>query len=594
MKQTSTFKRLLSYPLSQPKPMIKGLALLFIAALASASGPWLIQYFIDEHIAKGDYSRNVLIALALGYVSLQVISATFQYLQSLQFSMVATNTIKTIRKQVFSGVIKQPLSAFDFTPAGKLVSRITNDTESLQQFYELLIATMVKNVVMIVVMLGVMFFMSWKLTLVVLVLLPIVIGFMYLFKQLSTESYRRMRDLLTDINANLSESIQGMSVIQLMQQEGRFNKQFNKLTAEHLVASKKVIRLNGYLLRPLMDLLAGLALLCLVAIFGFNGVELIGVGVLYAFISYLARVTEPLIEMTQQLALLQQALVSSERVFELIDAKPQTYGDDHKPLKTGSIELSNLTFSYDGKQDVLKDISLKAAHQDFIALVGHTGSGKSTLASLLMGFYPTNVGELLIDGRPLNTLGKDVLRKDVAMVQQDPHILPASVRENISLSRVVSDEQIWDALDKVGLSVQIRRYPNGLDTQLGQGETNLSAGQKQLLALARVLVAKPKILILDEATANIDSGTEALIQKSLKVLRQNMTLVVIAHRLSTILDADQIVVLHHGDLVEQGTHKALLQQNGRYAQMYQLQQANRHLQQIEQEEHQVQQREDRR
>ncbi|HGS5596480.1 TPA: ABC transporter transmembrane domain-containing protein [Vibrio parahaemolyticus] len=584
MKQTRTFKRLLSYPLSQPKPMIKGLALLFIAALASASGPWLIQYFIDEHIAKGDYSRNVLIALALGYVSLQVISATFQYLQSLQFSMVATNTIKTIRKQVFSGVIKQPLSAFDYTPAGKLVSRITNDTESLQQFYELLIATVVKNVVMIVVMLGVMFFMSWKLTLVVLVLLPIVIGFMYLFKQLSTESYRRMRDLLTDINANLSESIQGMSVIQLMQQEERFNKQFNELTAEHLVASKKVIRLNGYLLRPLMDLLAGLALLCLVAIFGFNGVELIGVGVLYAFISYLARVTEPLIEMTQQLALLQQALVSSERVFELIDAKPQTYGDDHKPLKTGSIELSNLTFSYDGKQDVLKDVSLKAAHQDFIALVGHTGSGKSTLASLLMGFYPTNVGELLIDGRPLNTLGKDVLRKDVAMVQQDPHILPASVRENISLSRAVSDEKIWDALDKVGLSEQIRRYPNGLDTQLGQGETNLSAGQKQLLALARVLVAKPKILILDEATANIDSGTEALIQKSLKVLRQNMTLVVIAHRLSTILDADQIVVLHHGDLVEQGTHKALLQQNGRYAQMYQLQQANRHLQQIEQEE----------
>ncbi len=584
MKQTSTFKRLLSYPLSQPKPMIKGLALLFIAALASASGPWLIQYFIDEHIAKGDYSRNVLIALALGYVSLQVISATFQYLQSLQFSMVATNTIKTIRKQVFSGVIKQPLSAFDYTPAGKLVSRITNDTESLQQFYELLIATVVKNVVMIVVMLGVMFFMSWKLTLVVLVLLPIVIGFMYLFKQLSTESYRRMRDLLTDINANLSESIQGMSVIQLMQQEEPFNKQFNELTAEHLVASKKVIRLNGYLLRPLMDLLAGLALLCLVAIFGFNGVELIGVGVLYAFISYLARVTEPLIEMTQQLALLQQALVSSERVFELIDAKQQTYGDDHKPLKTGSIELSNLTFSYDGKQDVLKDISLKAAHQDFIALVGHTGSGKSTLASLLMGFYPTNVGELLIDGRPLNTLGKDVLRKDVAMVQQDPHILPASVRENISLSRAVSDEQIWDALDKVGLSEQIRRYPNGLDTQLGQGETNLSAGQKQLLALARVLVAKPKILILDEATANIDSGTEALIQKSLKVLRQNMTLVVIAHRLSTILDADQIVVLHHGDLVEQGTHNALLQQNGRYAQMYQLQQANRHLQQIEQED----------
>ncbi|PMO45595.1 multidrug ABC transporter permease/ATP-binding protein [Vibrio sp. 10N.222.52.B12] len=584
MKQSTTFKRLMSYPLSQPKPMIKGLSLLFIAALASAGGPWLIQYFIDEHIAKGDYSRDILISLAAGYIALQIISATFQYFQSLQFSIVATDTIKTIRKQVFSGVIKQPLSAFDYTPAGKLVSRITNDTESLQQFYELLIATVVKNVVMILVMLGVMTYMSWKLTLVVLVLLPIVVGFMYLFKQLSTENYRNMRDLLTDINANLSESIQGMSVVQLMQQEVRFNKQFNDLTEQHLVASKKVIRLNGYLLRPLMDLLAGLALLSLVAIFGFNGIELIGVGVLYAFISYLARVTEPLIEMTQQLALLQQALVSSERVFELIDAKEQTYGDDHQPLRTGSIELNHLTFSYDGKQDVLKDISLTANHQDFIALVGHTGSGKSTLASLLMGFYPAEIGELLIDGRPLKSLGKDVLRKDVAMVQQDPHILPASVRENISLGRPMEDAQIWDALEKVGLAEQIRRYPNALDTQLGQGETNLSAGQKQLLALARVLVAKPKILILDEATANIDSGTEALIQKSLEVLRQDMTLVVIAHRLSTILDADKIIVLHHGDLVESGTHKALLKQNGRYAQMYQLQQANRHIQQIEEED----------
>ncbi|WP_038878730.1 ABC transporter transmembrane domain-containing protein [Vibrio jasicida] len=584
MKQSTTFKRLMSYPLSQPKPMIKGLSLLFIAALASAGGPWLIQYFIDEHIAKGDYSRDILISLAAGYIALQIISATFQYFQSLQFSIVATDTIKTIRKQVFSGVIKQPLSAFDYTPAGKLVSRITNDTESLQQFYELLIATVVKNVVMILVMLGVMTYMSWKLTLVVLVLLPIVVGFMYLFKQLSTENYRNMRDLLTDINANLSESIQGMSVVQLMQQEARFNKQFNDLTEQHLAASKKVIRLNGYLLRPLMDLLAGLALLSLVAIFGFNGIELIGVGVLYAFISYLARVTEPLIEMTQQLALLQQALVSSERVFELIDAKEQTYGDDHQPLRTGSIELNHLTFSYDGKQDVLKDISLTTNHQDFIALVGHTGSGKSTLASLLMGFYPAEFGELLIDGRPLKSLGKDVLRKDVAMVQQDPHILPASVRENISLGRPMEDAQIWDALEKVGLAEQIRRYPNGLDTQLGQGETNLSAGQKQLLALARVLVAKPKILILDEATANIDSGTEALIQKSLEVLRQDMTLVVIAHRLSTILDADKIIVLHHGDLVESGTHKALLKQNGRYAQMYQLQQANRHIQQIEEED----------
>ena len=383
-------------------------------------------------------------------------------------------------------MIRQPLSAFDYTPTGKLVSRLTNDTESLQQFYELLIASVVKNLVMIVVMLAVMFILSWKLTLVVLVLLPIVVAFMALFQKLSTSSYRLMRDLQTDINGNLSESIQGMGVIQLMRQEKRFNHQFNHLTEAHLQAGKKVITLNGVLLRPLMDLLSGITLLTLVAIFGYSGVEMIGVGVLYAFISYLGRITEPLIEMTQQLALLQQALVASERIFEMIDAPEQTYGSDNQALATGSIQIAGLNFSYDGKQQVLKEINIDVPHQSFVALVGHTGSGKSTLASLLMGFYPLSEGTLKIDGRPLSSLSKEVLRRDIAMVQQDPHILPTSVRENIALGRDVSDEMIWQSLEQVGLAEQVRRYPAGIDTQLGQGETNLSAGQKQLLAMARV------------------------------------------------------------------------------------------------------------
>lgn len=377
-----------------------------------------------------------------------------------------------------------------------------------------------------------------------------------------------------------------MSVIQLMRQEKRFNQQFNQLTEQHFKAGRKVIKLNGILLRPLMDLLAGIALLTLVAIFGFSGTELIGVGVLYAFISYLGRITEPLIEMTQQLALLQQALVASERIFEMMDAPEQSYGHDQQPLKSGSIAIEQLSFSYDGKQQVLKKIDIDVEHQQFVALVGHTGSGKSTLASLLMGFYPVSQGKLKLDGRPIASLAKSVLRKDVAMVQQDPHILPTSVRENIALGREVSDDIIWQSLEQVGLAEQIKRYPQLLDTQLGQGETNLSAGQKQLLAMARVLIAKPKILILDEATANIDSGTEALIQRSLNALRHDMTLVVIAHRLSTIMEADKIVVLHHGDLVEMGSHKQLLAQQGRYAQMYQLQQAGQHIKEIEQQEEQ--------
>ncbi|EJU9864518.1 ATP-binding cassette domain-containing protein [Vibrio vulnificus] len=583
MKKT-TLKRLFAYPLAQPKPMMTGLVFLLIAAVSNAGGPWLIQHFIDEHITKDNYTQQTLVLLASGYIGLLLCSALFQYLQGLQFNIVATGIIKTIRKQAFHRVIKQPLSAFDYTPTGKLVSRLTNDTESLQQFYELLIASVVKNLVMILVMLGVMLILSWQLTLVVLVLLPVVVGFMVLFQKLSTHAYRVMRDLLTDINGNMSESIQGMSVIQLMRQEKRFNQQLNQLTEQHFNAGRKVIKLNGILLRPLMDLLAGIALLTLVAIFGFSGTELIGVGVLYAFISYLGRITEPLIEMTQQLALLQQALVASERIFEMMDAPEQSYGNDQQPLKSGSIAIEQLSFSYDGKQQVLKQIDINVEHQQFVALVGHTGSGKSTLASLLMGFYPVSQGKLKLDGRPIASLAKSVLRKDVAMVQQDPHILPTSVRENIALGREVSDDIIWQSLEQVGLAEQIKRYPQLLDTQLGQGETNLSAGQKQLLAMARVLIAKPKILILDEATANIDSGTEALIQRSLNALRHDMTLVVIAHRLSTIMEADKIVVLHHGDLVEMGSHKQLLAQQGRYAQMYQLQQAGQHIKEIEQQE----------
>ncbi|EGQ9972975.1 ATP-binding cassette domain-containing protein [Vibrio vulnificus] len=585
MKKT-TLKRLFAYPLAQPKPMMTGLVFLLIAAVSNAGGPWLIQHFIDEHITKDNYTQQTLVLLASGYIGLLLCSALFQYLQGLQFNIVATGIIKTIRKQAFHRVIKQPLSAFDYTPTGKLVSRLTNDTESLQQFYELLIASVVKNLVMILVMLGVMLILSWQLTLVVLVLLPVVVGFMMLFQKLSTHAYRVMRDLLTDINGNMSESIQGMSVIQLMRQEKRFNQQFNQLTEQHFNAGRKVIKLNGILLRPLMDLLAGIALLTLVAIFGFSGTELIGVGVLYAFISYLGRITEPLIEMTQQLALLQQALVASERIFEMMDAPEQSYGNDQQPLKSGSIAIEQLSFSYDGKQLVLKQIDIDVEHQQFVALVGHTGSGKSTLASLLMGFYPVSQGKLKLDGRPIASLAKSVLRKDVAMVQQDPHILPTSVRENIALGREVSDDIIWQSLEQVGLAEQIKRYPQLLDTQLGQGETNLSAGQKQLLAMARVLIAKPKILILDEATANIDSGTEALIQRSLNALRHDMTLVVIAHRLSTIMEADKIVVLHHGDLVEMGSHKQLLAHQGRYAQMYQLQQAGQHIKEIEQQEEQ--------
>lgn len=581
MNHKEVLFRLLGYVLRQPKKLAVACALLFTAALAEVSGPWLIKLFLDDYVAERFFPPQSLALLAGGYVLLQVVSAWLHYRQSIQFNDLAIEAVQTVRKQVYHSVMNQPLAAFDYTPIGKLVSRITNDTESLKDLYVQVLATALRNVVLIVVMLIVMSLLSWRLTLVVLVLLPSICAIMYFYQRVSAPAYSKVRDLLADLNASMSESIQGMGLIQLMRQERRFSEEYGEINSEHLRAEIGITRLNGFLLRPLIDLLSGLALLALVATFGISGVELVGVGVLYAFISYLGRVTEPLIEMTQQLSLLQQAIVAGERLFELIDAEQQQYGSDQKPLKTGDIELNQVSFSYDGQQKVLDNINLVVPHRGFLALVGHTGSGKSTLASLLMGFYPPTEGELKLGKRNIETLAHSTVRQGIAMVQQDPHVLSESVRDNIVLGRKVSDESVYQALQQVGLSDYITQLPEGLNTLLGQGEVNLSAGQKQLLALARVLVERPKILILDEATANIDSGTEQLIQTTLNTLRKEMSLVVIAHRLSTIMDADEIMVLHHGTIEEQGTHQALLKQQGRYWQMHKLQQVGEHLQELE-------------
>lgn len=275
--------------------------------------------------------------------------------------------------------------------------------------------------------------------------------------------------------------------------------------------------------------------------------------------------------------MLQQAVVAGERIFELMDAPRQPYGEDVQPLQSGSIEIRDLTFAYREGRPVLSDINLSVPSRNFVALVGHTGSGKSTLANLLMGYYPLSKGEILLDGRSLPTLSHAALRDSVAMVQQDPVVLADTFFANVTLGRDVSEDAVWQALETVQLAGLAREMSDGIYTRLGEQGNNLSVGQKQLLAMARVLVATPQILILDEATANIDSGTEQAIQKALRAVRERTTLVVIAHRLSTITEADTIMVLHRGQAVERGSHQQLLAARGRYWQMYQLQLAGEEL-----------------
>ena len=548
-----TLKRLLAYGSPWRKPLAIAVAMMWIAAAAEVSGPLLISYFIDNMVAKHTLPLKLVAGLAVAYIGLQLLAALLHYNQSLLFNRAAVGVVQQLRSDVMDAALHQPLSEFDTQPVGQLISRVTNDTEVIRDLYVTVVATVLRSAALIGAMLVAMFSLDWRMALVAIAIFPAVLIVMIIYQRYSTPIVRRVRAWLADINDGFNEVINGMGVIQQFRQQARFGERMREASYAHYLARMQTLRLDGFLLRPLLSLFSSLVLCGLLMLFGFSAVGTIEVGVLYAFISYLGRLNEPLIELTTQQSMLQQAVVAGERVFELMDRPRQAWGADDAPLSSGRVEIDHLSFAYRGDRLVLQDITLDIPSRSFVALVGHTGSGKSTLASLMMGYYPLTHGEIRIDGRPLASLSHGALR------------------------RGISEAQVWEALEAVQLAAVARSMSDGLYTQLGEQGNNLSVGQKQLLALARVLVDTPQVLILDEATANIDSGTEQAIQQALAKVRQHTTLVVIAHRLSTIVEADTILVLHRGQAVERGTHQQLLAAKGRYWQMYQLQLAGEEL-----------------
>ncbi|CZW24931.1 TPA: SmdB family multidrug efflux ABC transporter permease/ATP-binding protein [Enterobacter cloacae] len=575
--QWPTLKRLLAYGSPWRKPLALAVVLLWIAAIAEVSGPLLISYFIDNMVAKSYLPLGLVAGLGVAYVGLQLAAAGLHYAQSLLFNRAAVGVVQKLRTDVMDAALRQPLSEFDIQPVGQVISRVTNDTEVIRDLYVTVVATVLRSAALIGAMLVAMFSLDWRMALVAIAIFPAVLIVMVIYQRYSTPIVRRVRTYLADINDGFNEVINGMSVIQQFRQQARFGERMGEASRSHYMARMQTLRLDGFLLRPLLSLFSALVLCGLLMLFGLSPGGTIEVGVLYAFISYLGRLNEPLIELTTQQSMLQQAVVAGERVFELMDRPRQTYGEDTAPLQSGAITFDHVSFAYREDRLVLQDINLDVPSRGFVALVGHTGSGKSTLASLLMGYYPLAKGEIRLDGRPLASLSHSVLRKGVAMVQQDPVVLADTFYANVTLGRDYTEEQVWAVLEKVQLAELARGFSDGINTRLGEQGNNLSVGQKQLLALARVLIETPQVLILDEATASIDSGTEQAIQQALAAVRDHTTLVVIAHRLSTIVDADTILVLHRGQAVERGTHRALLEAKGRYWQMYQLQLAGEEL-----------------
>ncbi|MFL4451582.1 multidrug efflux ABC transporter permease/ATP-binding subunit SmdB [Serratia marcescens] len=581
-----TLKRLLAYGSPYRKPLGVAVLMLWVAAAAEVAGPILVSYFIDNYVAKGQLPLMIVGGLAAAYILLELLAAALHYFQALLFNQAAVGVVQRLRTDVMDAALRQPLSAFDTQPVGQLISRVTNDTEVIKDLYVMVVSTVLKSAALIGAMLVAMFSLDWRMALVAICIFPAVFVVMGIYQYYSTPIVRRVRSYLADINDGFNEVINGMGVIQQFRQQVRFGERMSAASQSHYLARMQTLRLDGFLLRPLLSLFSALVLCGLLMLFGFSGEGVIGVGVLYAFINYLGRLNEPLIELTSQQSILQQAVVAGERIFELMDRSQQSYGTDDSPLAGGRIDITDLSFAYRADKKVLQYISLSVPSRGFVALVGHTGSGKSTLANLLMGYYPVSEGEVRLDGRPISSLSHRTLRQGVAMVQQDPVVIADSVLANVTLGRNIEEDAVWRALETVQLADLVRGFPQGIHTRLGEQGNNLSVGQKQLLAMARVLVQAPQILILDEATANIDSGTEQAIQRALRAIREHTTLVVIAHRLSTIVDADSILVLHRGQAVEQGNHQQLLAQQGRYYQMYQLQLAGEQLAEAVREESQ--------
>jgi ATP-binding cassette, subfamily B, multidrug efflux pump len=575
-EQRKVLFRLLSYTKPHKKTITLAFALLLLTTLGELIGPILVKIFIDDYLTAGNLAFQPLFILGASYLAIQIVKAVLLFFQLVKFQEIALKIIQELRIDVFSKVQSLGLKYFDQTPAGSIVSRVTNDTEAIKDMFVTVLATFIQSGFLLAGIFITMFILDVKLAFFCLIFIPLIVFVMSLYRKLSARFYLEMRERLSQLNAKLSESLQGMSIIQVFRQEKRLRKEFEEINEKHYNAGMRNIKIDGLLLRPAVDLISILGLIIVINYFGLASFETsVEIGVLYAFVNYLDRFFEPVNNMMMRLSLYQQAIVAGSRVFGLLDQEelaPAQKEEESLPIAKGKIEFKNLTFSYDGKRDVLKDISFTANPGETVALVGHTGSGKSSIINLLMRFYEYEHGDILIDGVSIRNFSKQELREKMGLVLQDPFLFFGSVKDNIRLHNTnLTDEQVEEAAKFVQAHTFIEKLEDAYEHRVVERGSTFSSGQRQLIAFARTIAANPKILVLDEATANIDTETEEAIQTALAKMRKGRTTIAIAHRLSTIQDADLILVLHQGEIVERGTHQELLALGGLYHKMFLLQ-----------------------
>ena len=573
MSKSKTFFRLMRYMLRYKGLSILALLFILMTSIVATAIPLLAQYYIDHYITKNIAKAGLYILII--YFGLFILRVVFTFLGEYYFAKVAHSIVRDLRNDSFANLQKLGMSYFDKTPVGSVVSRLTNDTQAVADMFGTIFSSFLNTILMFVVTLSAMIALSWQLAIYMILFIPVMVGSVYLYQKLSSRLVEISRAKISEMNTKLSESIEGMKIIQAFNQEKRLIDEFGEVNNEHLRYYTRSLKVDSLLLRPAMALFKVLAYGVIVVYFGLS-FESAGftAGIIYAFIQYTNQLFNPLIELMQNFSILQTSIISAGRVFTLIDNEeyePEQKDSNHK-ISRGDIEFKNVSFSYDGKRDVLKNISFSVKNGESIAFVGATGSGKSSIMNLFLRFYDYDRGEILIDGVNIKDYSSKELRNSVGLVLQDPFLYHGTVESNIKMyNENLTREDVIEAAKFVDAHNFIDKLEDKYDSLVTERGSTFSSGERQLLTFARTIASKPKVLILDEATANIDSETEELIQHSLEKMRKGRTTIAIAHRLSTIQDSNCIYVLDKGEIIESGTHDELIVLKGNYYKMYQLQ-----------------------
>ncbi|QVY62752.1 ABC transporter ATP-binding protein [Cytobacillus gottheilii] len=571
----NTGKQLFQYAMYFKKPIFLGLFFLSIAVLTELAGPFIAKYIIDEHMVVGDLEIEPIAWLLCLYFVLALATALLRYFMYIYLQMGANRIIQKLRKDVFGHIQKLPIQYFDHLPAGKVVARVTNDTEAIRNLYVQVLSNFATSAISILGVYAALFILNWKMASIALVMIPIVYLWMILYRKYAAEYNDIIRTKIADLNAMINESIQGMTIIQAFRREKQMTKEFDEMNESHYENQRKLLFLDSATSFNLVNTIRLIMFMIFIIYFGtqsFTAGEVASAGTLYAFVDYLTRLFNPITNVVNQFSQLERSLVAGNRVFEVLQLTGENVSEKNIPRYDGHVVFEHVSFAYKADNYVLKDLSFEAKKGETIALVGHTGSGKSSIMNLLFRFYDPSKGKIMIDGIDITSMPRQSIRKHMGIVLQDPYLFTGTIASNVNLNDpTISREKVEASLKAVGADRVLGHLEKGIDEPVIEKGSTLSSGQRQLISFARALAFDPAILILDEATSNIDTETEEIIQHAMDVLKQGRTTFIIAHRLSTIKNADRIIVLEKGVIKEQGTHDELLESGGIYQQMYEMQ-----------------------